>query len=138
MGSDIKQKFMDSLKAVYSMAGTITGTQVEEKLEEELEDRVSPTQELENNLVIPARLNNGRRIDYVLQEAPMESFNEYLWSLASHLCYWQSEDTALLVLKEIYSLSNVLPDDMLSGGAPQPPRIELYPGQGTVPKSMSM
>ncbi|XP_036791901.1 phospholipase DDHD2 isoform X4 [Oncorhynchus mykiss] len=47
-------------------------------------------------------LNGGRRIDYVLQEAPIESFNEYLFAIQSHLCYWESEDTALLLLKEIY------------------------------------
>ncbi|XP_072341707.1 triacylglycerol hydrolase DDHD2-like isoform X2 [Scyliorhinus torazame] len=46
------------------------------------------------------RLNGGRRIDYVLQEKPIESFNEYLFALQSHLCYWESEDTALLILKE--------------------------------------
>lgn len=33
-------------------------------------------------------LNEGKRVDYVLQEAPVEYFNEYLFALASHLCYW--------------------------------------------------
>lgn len=33
-------------------------------------------------------LNGGRRIDYVLQEKPIESFNEYLFAIQSHLCYW--------------------------------------------------
>lgn len=33
-------------------------------------------------------LNRGRRIDYVLQEAPLEFFNEYLFALSSHVCYW--------------------------------------------------
>ncbi|TWW60362.1 Phospholipase DDHD2 [Takifugu flavidus] len=47
-------------------------------------------------------LNGGRRIDFVLQEKPIESFNEYLFAIQSHLCYWESEDTALLLLKEIY------------------------------------
>nr|XP_039316893.1 phospholipase DDHD2-like [Saimiri boliviensis boliviensis] len=32
-------------------------------------------------------LNGGQRIDYVLQEKPIESFNEYLFALQSHLCY---------------------------------------------------
>nr|XP_023655845.1 phospholipase DDHD2-like [Paramormyrops kingsleyae] len=52
-------------------------------------------------------LNGGRRIDYVLQEKPIESFNEYLFALQSHLCYWESEDTTLLVLKEIYAKMGV-------------------------------
>ena len=33
-------------------------------------------------------LNQGRRIDFVLQEAPFESFNDYLFALSSHLVYW--------------------------------------------------
>ena len=33
-------------------------------------------------------LNNGRRIDHVLQEKPIEKLNEYLFALSSHLCYW--------------------------------------------------
>jgi hypothetical protein len=44
----------------------------------------------------------------------MESFNEYLFALASHLCYWQSEDTCLLVLREIYGLRSVLSDDQMT------------------------
>uniref|UniRef100_A0A665U015 DDHD domain containing 2 n=1 Tax=Echeneis naucrates TaxID=173247 RepID=A0A665U015_ECHNA len=52
-------------------------------------------------------LNAGRRIDYVLQEKPIESFNEYLFAIQSHLCYWESEDTALLLLKEIYDKMGV-------------------------------
>lgn len=52
------------------------------------------------------RLNNGRRIDYILQERPIESFNEYLFALASHACYWESEDTVLLLVKEVYGVGN--------------------------------
>ncbi|TKS78789.1 Phospholipase DDHD2 [Collichthys lucidus] len=52
-------------------------------------------------------LNDGRRIDFVLQEKPIESFNEYLFAIQSHLCYWESEDTALLLLKEIYDKQGV-------------------------------
>nr|XP_057926891.1 phospholipase DDHD2 isoform X2 [Doryrhamphus excisus] len=52
-------------------------------------------------------LNGGRRIDHVLQEKPIESFNEYLFAIQSHLCYWESEDTALLLLKEIYDKLDV-------------------------------
>ena len=33
-------------------------------------------------------LNRGERVDYVLQESPLEIVNEYLFSLSSHLCYW--------------------------------------------------
>ncbi|XP_019370001.1 PREDICTED: phospholipase DDHD2 isoform X3 [Gavialis gangeticus] len=58
-------------------------------------------------------LNGGHRIDYVLQEKPIESFNEYLFALQSHLCYWESEDTVLLVLKEIYQTQGIMLDQPL-------------------------
>jgi len=38
--------------------------------------------------VCVGQLNGGRRIDYVLQEAPLESFNEYLFIMKTHVCYW--------------------------------------------------
>lgn len=56
------------------------------------------------------KVNGGRRIDYVLQEAPLESFNEYLFALTSHVGYWESEDTMLMMLKETYSSMDVYPD----------------------------
>lgn len=34
------------------------------------------------------QLNSGHRVDYVLQEKPIESFNDYLFALSSHACYW--------------------------------------------------
>ena len=33
-------------------------------------------------------LNGGDRIDYVLQGAPLESLNQYLFALHSHAVYW--------------------------------------------------
>lgn len=47
----------------------------------------SPEQREELSVKI-GMLNGGNRIDYVLQEKPIESFNEYLFALQSHLCYW--------------------------------------------------
>ncbi|KAG0415097.1 hypothetical protein HPB47_007736, partial [Ixodes persulcatus] len=72
------------------------------------------------------RLNGGRRIDYVLQEKPIESFNEYLFALASHACYWESEDTVLLMLTELYALQGLKPDPGgRSSQEPQGPRDPL-------------
>ncbi|XP_066495535.1 phospholipase DDHD2 isoform X1 [Tiliqua scincoides] len=58
-------------------------------------------------------LNGGHRIDFVLQEKPIESFNEYLFALQAHLCYWESEDTVLLLLKEIYQTKGISMDQPL-------------------------
>ncbi|KAH8390900.1 hypothetical protein KR215_001454 [Drosophila sulfurigaster] len=49
------------------------------------------------------KLNDSKRVDYVLQEAPLEFINEYIFALSSHVCYWASEDTILFVMKEIYA-----------------------------------
>ncbi|KAG5840523.1 hypothetical protein ANANG_G00189700 [Anguilla anguilla] len=70
-------------------------------------ESLQETQREEQNIRI-GMLNGGRRIDYVLQEKPIESFNEYLFAIQSHLCYWESEDTALLLLKEIYEKLGVV------------------------------
>ncbi|NXC56571.1 DDHD2 Phospholipase, partial [Aleadryas rufinucha] len=69
----------------------------------------------ETPLINVGRLNGGNRIDYVLQEKPIESFNEYLFALQGHLCYWESEDTVLLVLKEIYQTQGITLDQHLPG-----------------------
>lgn len=53
-------------------------------------------------------LNNNRRIDYVLQERPLEAFNDYLFAFQSHLCYWESEDVVLMMLKEIYKHHDIV------------------------------
>ena len=52
--------------------------------------RLSPMTDL--SAPLPVRqvgaLNGGRRVDYVLQERPFESLNEYVFAFQSHLCYW--------------------------------------------------
>jgi len=117
VGTDIKQRVMESLKAtmgaVYHVAGTLTG-QVEQAVETEISEQTrteSPVQD--EVLTLPAKINSGKRVDYVLQEAPLESFNEYLFAIASHLCYWESEDISLMILKEIYSSMDITADSEL-------------------------
>uniref|UniRef100_A0A8B9GEL1 DDHD domain containing 2 n=1 Tax=Amazona collaria TaxID=241587 RepID=A0A8B9GEL1_9PSIT len=91
-------------------AETSTEKQPDTKAEEPppaVKEEVSP--------INVGRLNGGNRIDYVLQEKPIESFNEYLFALQGHLCYWESEDTVLLVLKEIYQTQGITLDQPLPG-----------------------
>ncbi|XP_073832752.1 phosphatidic Acid Phospholipase A1 isoform X2 [Musca autumnalis] len=59
------------------------------------------------------KLNDSKRIDYVLQEAPLEFINEYIFALSSHVCYWDSEDTILFVMKEIYAGLGISPDSQV-------------------------
>ncbi|XP_011407929.1 PREDICTED: SEC23-interacting protein-like [Amphimedon queenslandica] len=51
-------------------------------------------------------ISGGDRVDHVLQEKPIETINEYMFALSSHLCYWRSEDTALFILKQLYKNNN--------------------------------
>uniref|UniRef100_A0A8B9T317 DDHD domain containing 2 n=1 Tax=Anas platyrhynchos TaxID=8839 RepID=A0A8B9T317_ANAPL len=78
-------------------------------------EELPPAAKEEASPINVGRLNGGNRIDYVLQEKPIESFNEYLFALQGHLCYWESEDTVLLVLKEIYQTQGVTLDQPLPG-----------------------
>ncbi|KAI6661192.1 Phospholipase DDHD2-like isoform X1 [Oopsacas minuta] len=48
-------------------------------------------------------LNQGQRVDYVLQVKGIEAINDYLFALSSHSCYWRSEDTVLFCLTKIFS-----------------------------------
>lgn len=131
MGSDLKQGFISSLKSAWQTLNEFARAHTSStQLQEELEKVANQIKEEEEKQVVEAEkivespdfskdedylgkvgmLNGGRRIDYVLQEKPIESFNEYLFALQSHLCYWESEDTALLLLKEIYRTMNVSPE----------------------------
>ena len=56
----------------------------------------------EDVVKIDAKMNQGKRVDYALQETPVESINQYLFALSSHMTYWQSKDTILLILNHIY------------------------------------
>lgn len=47
-----------------------------------------PEEQTEQPEIKVGMLNGGRRVDFVLQEKPIESFNEYLFAIQSHLCYW--------------------------------------------------
>ncbi|KAL2092580.1 hypothetical protein ACEWY4_012378 [Coilia grayii] len=88
------------------------------------QDASAPKQQAESSTALPqsgrtygispGMLNRGRRIDYVLQQTAMESINEYLFAIQSHLCYWDSEDTALLLLREIYEESGIVLEDLSS------------------------
>lgn len=118
MGMDIKNNVLGSLRTAWQSFARLPvaalppveaeDTSIEGNLPDpqagecaEAESPISAEQPEQPEIKV-GMLNGGRRIDYVLQEKPIESFNEYLFAIQSHLCYWESEDTALLVLKEIY------------------------------------
>ncbi|XP_038044465.1 phospholipase DDHD2-like isoform X2 [Patiria miniata] len=132
-GSDLKRNLIDSMKKTWksihefalahrsgaeAAVPAVSSEEMEAVAEKlSMEEMARQEQEREGLSSGPStecelrlgQLNNGRRIDYVLQEAPLESFNEYLFALGSHTCYWDSEDTVLLILKEVYASLGVFP-----------------------------
>ncbi|XP_031633170.1 uncharacterized protein LOC116346973 isoform X2 [Contarinia nasturtii] len=135
VGADIKQKILQTLRStidtVYSYTTLHKGpndtkaiTQevnkvIEEQLNlDELETSAntsSASSEIdtgETDLAL-GKINGGRRIDYVLQEAPLEIINEYLFALTSHVGYWSSEDATLFIMKEIYTSLGVQADSKI-------------------------
>lgn len=129
VSTDIKSKFMSSIRnvtdtvcALNPLLKTINQKAIEEQVNEVLEKQLnaekpserpeSPDDEATNcETTLPlGQLNQAKRLDYVLQEAPLEFFNEYLFALTSHVCYWESADTILFIVKEIYSSMNIEAD----------------------------
>ena len=47
------------------------------------------------------KLNNGRRVDYILQENPFEEANEYISSLYGHTSYFDLPDVARFIVAHI-------------------------------------
>ncbi|XP_041368088.1 phospholipase DDHD2-like isoform X2 [Gigantopelta aegis] len=127
VGADIKQRIIESLKVTWNSihdfaAAHRTDTSIEQEVDKEMnnimegfnqreEDKAETESVSSNNEeeIEMGRLNAGGRIDYVLQEAPIESFNEYLFALSCHGGYWESEDTVLLILKQTYAASGMMP-----------------------------
>ncbi|ETN65443.1 hypothetical protein AND_002779 [Anopheles darlingi] len=132
VGNDLKQRvsdvFRNTLDTVYALTALNTSRPdpktIEKEVDKVLQDQLkfettgssanlassgSDVDSGETSLPL-GRLNQSRRVDYVLQEAPFEFINEYLFALTSHVCYWDSEDTMLFLMKEIYSTLGVQAD----------------------------
>ncbi|XP_043490009.1 uncharacterized protein LOC122516344 isoform X2 [Polistes fuscatus] len=125
VGADLKQKFIDSVRntwnSFYQLAfhkpDNVLEQEIDRVVEEQLQRIPSESEQTSNDDggadIKMGNLNGGRRIDYVLQEAPFEYINEYLFALTSHVCYWESEDTILMILKEIYGSMGIQTDAKL-------------------------
>lgn len=112
LGADIKEKVVGLVRSTLSSFTQIANfykqddvpvvTEESEKVEPETQTENDDKEEKTLHL---GNLNNGRRVDYVLQEAPFEIINEYIFAIYSHVCYWDSEDTILFMIREIYNTS---------------------------------
>ncbi|XP_058453076.1 uncharacterized protein LOC131431398 isoform X2 [Malaya genurostris] len=131
VGTDLKQKVLDTFRntvdAVYAITSLNRPDQkaIEHEVDKVIEDQLKYEGGSSSSTVSSGDLDTGetdlplgqlnslRRIDYVLQEAPLEFFNEYLFALTSHVCYWESEDTMLFLMKEIYCSLGVQSDSQI-------------------------
>ncbi|XP_054005180.1 SEC23-interacting protein isoform X3 [Hylaeus anthracinus] len=127
VGADLKQKLLDSVRntwnSVYQLAlfhkpdNSALEREIDKVVEEQMQQTPTVPDQQSNDDggadFKVGKLNGGRRIDYVLQEAPFEYINEYIFALTSHVCYWESEDTMLMMLKEIYGSAGIQTDAQL-------------------------
>ncbi|XP_076179376.1 uncharacterized protein LOC143152776 isoform X1 [Ptiloglossa arizonensis] len=127
VGADLKQKLLDSVRStwnsVYQLAlfhkpdNSVLEREIDKVVEEQLQQTPTVPEQQSNDDggadFKVGKLNGGRRVDYVLQEAPFEYINEYIFALTSHVCYWESEDTMLMILKEIYGSAGIQTDAKL-------------------------
>ncbi|XP_046649715.1 SEC23-interacting protein-like [Daphnia pulicaria] len=126
LSADIKERFFGSVRSTWSTVQNFTSFRsmpqsdgldvqcLQEDLDTSTNSDDSAVAEKTTTEADPVirigKLNGGCRIDYVLQEAPLESFNEYLFALTSHVVYWESEDTMLMMLRETYAGMDTYPD----------------------------
>ena len=103
VGTDLKEKLFQSMKNTWNSLFQVgifkhddqptleeqVNKAIEEELTKELTNDANEYQvNNEDTDLSLGILNKQRRIDYVLQEAPLEFFNEYIFALTSHVCYW--------------------------------------------------
>lgn len=114
VGADIKQRILFTFKNTMQTVYSLTSKQqqpdpqaIEQEVDKVLEDQLnlessheqrrrSDSMSTTTGSDIDAGetdqplglLNQSRRVDFVLQEAPLEFCNEYLFALTSHVCYW--------------------------------------------------
>lgn len=98
VGADIKHKVLDAVKTTLNTVYHYTGfSKTEDNIENEIQSAIAGEMEKkaeadgaenENTHIQIGSLNGGRRIDHVLQEAPYETFNEYVFAMSTHVGYW--------------------------------------------------
>ncbi|XP_076668980.1 uncharacterized protein LOC143369217 isoform X2 [Andrena cerasifolii] len=149
VGADLKQKLLDSVRntwnSVYQLAvfhkpdNSALEREIDKVVEEQLQQTPTVSEQQTNDDggadFKVGMLNGGRRIDYVLQEAPFEYINEYIFALTSHVCYWESEDTMLMMLKEIYGSTGIQTDAQLPQQTLSIERVYPSPSSASPPST---
>ena len=75
-------------------------------------------------------LNQGRRIDYMLQEKEIENANEYVFALSAHSSYWTQKDLSLFIARQVFRCRNGAYRDE-EGGISE--KLEVSPDNTYIP-----
>lgn len=96
-----QQNVVEAFEASMAGMGLIDSTNATEEDEDDSASEVS-SEDPRANRVVTGQLNQGRRIDYMLQEKEIENANEYVAALAAHSSYWIEKDLSLFIARQIY------------------------------------
>jgi DDHD domain len=92
---NVVEAFEQSMAGMGLLDATVEAGADDDSISEVSEDRTS-------NGVVTGQLNQGRRIDYMLQEKEIENANEYVAALAAHSSYWIEKDLSLFIARQMY------------------------------------
>ncbi|KAM7266453.1 hypothetical protein ACFE04_004350 [Oxalis oulophora] len=96
------QAVMDRLKAVRAKVLTACQSQIADQPEEEEDNNVEEKEEKSYGcLIMESLTRSAGRIDHMLQDKTFE--HPYLQAIGAHTNYWRDHDTALFILKHLYS-----------------------------------
>jgi hypothetical protein len=95
-----QQTFVEAFEARMATMGLIDSA-IDEQADDETSHSEMSTDE-QSVRVTTGHLNQGRRIDYMIQEKEIENANEYVAALAAHSSYWIEKDLSLFFARQIY------------------------------------
>lgn len=98
-----QQNLIQSLEAGFAGMGLLDSTG--EGCEEDNESQPNTPMnggDRSTGRVVTGKLNQGRRVDYMLQEKEIEAANEYVAAFAAHSGYWIEKDLSLFIARQIY------------------------------------
>lgn len=100
---ETQQSFVEVFEASVAGLGLLKSSDSKTASDEELSSEVSSEMSFCQRQVSSGQLNQGHRIDFMLQEKEIESANEYVAALAAHSSYWVEKDLSLFIARQIYT-----------------------------------
>jgi hypothetical protein len=123
---------VNTVETNMSSLGLLDNSSDEATFEDETGETSSYSGESEDGrrIVHCGSLNEGNRIDYMLQEKEIENANEYVAALAAHSSYWYAKDLSLFIEGQISadrSENEGTPDVSSYPPSPTPSEMSYFP-----------